>query len=127
MILSAVSICSEHFFIEDLTDYDPQYLLAYMRPSPEALKKQGKTYHLYYLDYLVSKQDGTWKPLDLTVAEIKDGKMRLQKQTDNSHVRSHLKGYKTSPIIKTAMMFLFLILHAIRYMLFVRVNCLRSL
>lgn len=84
-------------FVEDLVDYDPQYLLAYMQPTPSARQKQSPPYHLYYL---VSKQDGTCKPLGLTVSEIKDGKVRQNKEVAKNRTRSRVKGFRTSPIIK---------------------------
>lgn len=83
-------------WIEDFTDYDENNLLVYTRISEEAMEKHKGAFRPYYL---MSKQNGTFKPLDLEVAEMKDGRLYMPYKVGNKN-RSRLAGFKRSPIIR---------------------------
>lgn len=83
-------------WIEDFTDYDENNLLVYTKIPAEAMKKHKGAFRPYYL---MSKQDGTFKPLDLEVAEMKDGRLYIPYKAGNQS-RARLVGFKRSPVIR---------------------------
>lgn len=88
-------------WIEDFTDYDENNLLVYTKISEEAMKNHKGAFRPYYL---MSKQNGTFKPLDLEVAEMKDGRLYIPYKVGNQN-RARLAGFKRSPIIRNGVDF----------------------
>jgi len=77
-------------WINDIQNYDKDYLLVYMTPS---LWENNKgTFRPYYL---MSKKDGSLKQISLDVPELKDDNIR-RRSPDG---RARMIGYQTSPII----------------------------
>lgn len=82
--------------VNDFVDYDESHLLAYITVLNQ-IKKQEGPFRPYYL---VSKQNGTLKQLDIEVPEIKDGKIYKSRSITENLSRASIRGFNTSPIIK---------------------------
>ncbi|MEI3154595.1 MAG: hypothetical protein V8S95_05400 [Odoribacter sp.] len=83
-------------WVGDFMNYDKNHLLVYMKMFPDGMKKHKDSFHPYFL---MSKQDGRLKTLDVEVAEMKDGRLHQSYGGDAKCYRGCTIGYQTSPLI----------------------------